>query len=239
MLRNLLDRLEFLIRLQRFCLLFALLSCAVTASAEESVCFGTTANGRLEHGVRLPLSGENFSAYSFLGWSLGRTFVHTKVRRTVVKTFAALETAAPGKVFVYGETGWESGGRMKPHKTHRNGLSLDMMVPVLRDGESVPLPGGLYNRYGYDIEFDNDGRYGAYTIDFEAMGELLYQLHRAAKAQRIGIARVIFEVPLQRHLWRTRRGAYLRANIAFSTRPAWVKHDEHFHVDFQTACRPL
>jgi penicillin-insensitive murein endopeptidase len=103
----------------------------------------------------------------------------------------------------------------------------------------VPLPTGPTNRYGYDIEFDDHGRYRDFRIDFEALGEHLYQLHGAARARGIGIRRVIFEVPLQQRLWQTRRGSWLRRTLSFSTRPAWVRHDEHYHVDFELGCRPM
>jgi penicillin-insensitive murein endopeptidase len=217
-------------------LLASALSGMALADVPESRCFGTPANGRLENGVSLPLGGENFDAYSFAGWTLGRTFVHGKVHAVLLAAFRTLETTAPDKVFVYGETGHKSGGVFKPHKTHRNGLSVDLMVPVLRDDESVPLPGSMFNRYGYDIEFDDDGRYEDYRIDFEALAELIHAIDNAAKAAGIGIARVIFEVPLQRHLWTTSRGAYLKRHVRFSTRAAWVRHDEHIHIDFDVRC---
>jgi len=204
--------------------------------ASGSKCFGTTSNGRLEGGVSLPLSGDNFTAYSFAGWSLGRTYVHSSVGEILVSALEALKQTAPGKVFVYGETGWEKGGRFKPHRTHQNGLSVDVMVPVVLNGKSVPIPGSALNRYGYDIEFNDQGEFGEYVIDFEALGELIYQVHVAAKARGVGISRVIFEVPLQKHLWLTGRGAYLQRNIAFSTKKAWVKHDDHIHIDFDIKC---
>ena len=204
--------------------------------AMESKCFGTTSNGRIERAVSLPLSGENFSSYSFAGWSIGRTYVHTKVRSVLLGAFEQLEAAALGKVFVYGETGAENGGRFAPHKTHQNGLSVDLMVPVVLKGTSVPLPGGMLNRYGYDIEFDGKGKFGEYQIAFEALGELIYQIDRTARKNKVGISRVIFEVPLQKLLWRSARGAYLKNNVVFSTRPAWVRHDEHIHVDFAISC---
>jgi penicillin-insensitive murein endopeptidase len=206
------------------------------AMATDSHCFGTTSHGRLEGGVSLPYSGENYSAYSFVGWTVGRTHVHSSVRSILVDAYAALESAARNKVFVYGETGLKQGGPFKPHKTHQNGLSVDLMVPVLLEGASVPLPGNAFNRFGYDIEFDDRGRYEDYRIDFEALGELVYQIDRAAKTRTVGITRVIFEVPLQQHLWKTARGDYLRRNVTFSTRPAWVRHDEHIHIDFAIAC---
>lgn len=217
----------------------ALLVPAAPARADASVCYGTPAKGRLAHGVRLPRAGANFSSYSTLGWALGRTAVHDRVHAATVGAWRALETASPGTHFVVGETGLPRGGPLPPHRTHQNGLSVDFMVPVRRAGRSVPLPAGAANRYGYDLEFDDAGRMGEYTIDFEALGEHLYRLHEAARAQGIGISRVIFEVPLQRRLWKTRRGPWLRTHLSFSTRRAWVRHDEHYHVDFAVECEPL
>lgn len=228
-------------RRARSLLLLVLASLVASSGAglasRASVCYGTSSNGKLEHGRNLPLSGANFRAYSTLGWSLGRTYLHDHAQAIVLDAYAALQKSMPDKTFVYGETGWASGGRMRPHKTHRNGSSADLMVPVVLSGRSVPLPTAVSNRYGYDIEFDNRGRYGEYRIDFEALGEHLYQLHRAAQKRHVRIQRVIFEVPLQRLLMQTRRGPYLRQHLPFSTRPAWVRHDEHVHVDFDLRCR--
>lgn len=221
---------------RRIVLMLAVLLASATAWAADSQCFGSASKGSLENGVSLPLSGDNFSAYSFAGWSMGRTYVHSKVRAVLLQAYQQLEAAAAGKVFVYGETSAENGGPFAPHKTHQNGTSVDLMVPVLLDGESVPLPGGMFNRYGYDIEFDNTGKFEEYSIDFEALGELVYQLDQAARAQKVGISRVIFEVPLQKLLWRSARGEYLRKHVVFSTKAAWVRHDEHIHVDFVVPC---
>lgn len=208
-------------------------------SAAESRCFGTPSHGRIDDAVSFPLSGTNFSTYSTLGWSLGRAYVHDKVLATMLAAFRQLEHTSPATVFVYGETGWQSGGSFEPHRTHQNGLSVDLMVPVLLHGTSVPLPGGILDRYGYDLEFDHHGRHGDHVIDFEALAELLYRIDRAADDARIGITRVIFDVPLQKHLWQTTRGLYLREHVTFSTTPAWVRHDEHVHIDFAVRCAPL
>jgi penicillin-insensitive murein endopeptidase len=206
--------------LGQWLLLIGVLGTSTGTCAEQSRCFGTTSKGRLEAGARLPLSGSNFSAYSLVGWSLGRTHVHSKVHAVLVEALQKLEASAAGKVFVYGETGFSNGGPFKPHKTHQNGLSVDLMVPVLRDGQSVPLPGTLLNRFGYDIEFDKQGRFEDYLIDFEALAELIYQVQLGASAAQVGIAQVIFDLPLQQHLWTTSRGAYLKEHVRFSTRAA-------------------
>jgi penicillin-insensitive murein DD-endopeptidase len=122
----------------------------------------------------------------------------------------------PAKTFVYGETGFATGGPFKPHKTHQNGLSVDFMVPVIdTKGRSVPMPGNAGNRYGYDIEFDANARYRDLRIDFEALGEHLYALDEAGRRSGVRIGRVIFEPAFLPRLFATRRGPLLRDRIAF------------------------
>jgi len=203
----------------------------------ESVCYGTAQSGRLENGVQLPIGGRNFSSYSAAGWLAGRMYLHSQVAEVLLSTFRELETSAHDKLFVVGETGPALGGRFPPHRTHQNGTSVDFMVPVLLDGKSVSLPTSLTNQFGYGIEFDDRGQWQSYQIDFHAMAEHLYQLDVQSKANGLGIVRVILEVPLQKYLWKTARGPYLRQNITFSTRQAWVRHDEHYHVDFRVKCK--
>ncbi|QPF72028.1 replication initiation protein [Roseateles sp. DAIF2] len=213
---------------------------AGAARAGESQCYGSVSRGRLEGGVKLPQRGENFVAYSGSAALAGRTHVHSRVAAIVLEAFAALQRDDPSLRFVYGETGWAEGGRLRPHRTHQNGLSVDFFVPV-RDaaGASVPLPTPLRQRFGYDIEFDAQARYGDYRIDFEALAEHLYQLHRAAQRQGAGIALVIFDTRYLPRLFATPRGAHLRQHLRFMQRQAWVRHDEHYHVDFAVPCRPL
>lgn len=208
--------------------------------AAESTCFGTTSHGRLENGVKLPIRGQNFSAYSTVAASLRRTHVHSTVADIVVAAYKALERTLPGTTFVYGETGWPSGGSFKPHRTHQNGLSVDFFMPVRdKSGRSVPLPTNATDRFGYDIEFDAAGRYGEYTIDFEALAEHLYQLHMAARAKGAGIALVILDPPYLPKLFATRRGAFLQQYLPIMKGAAWVRHDEHYHVDFNVTCKRL
>lgn len=204
-----------------------------------STCFGTPGHGRLQNGEQLPLSGKNFEAYSTLGAQLGRNWVHGAVAQLVVGVYGQLETSAPGIHYVYGETGRPQGGPMPPHRTHEAGISVDFMVPV-RDtaGRSVPLPSNMANKFAYGLEFDDAGKSGVYTIDFEAMGEHLYRLAIAGEHAHVPIARVIFDPRLTAHLLNTRHGTALRA-LPFMRHKPWIRHDEHYHVDFSLPCRPL
>ncbi len=209
------------------------------ANAGESICYGTTANGRLEGGVKLPSEGNNFVSYSASAEVLGRTYVHSEVREIILTAYKWLETEAPGKVYKYAETGFKEGGQLKPHKTHRNGLSADFMVPVTNNkGESVHLPTHFFNKLGYAIEFDSAGKYDVYEIDYEALAAHIVALHKAAIAKKLNLWRVIFDPKLQPYLMNTKYGQYLKKNIQFSNKRSWVRHDEHYHVDFEITCQP-
>jgi len=209
-------------------------------AAEPSTCFGSTSDGYLQNGWELPLNGSNFTAYSATARLMGRVYVHSTVHDILLAAYAAMELSVPGKVFVYGETGFVDGGHFKPHKTHRNGLSVDFMVPVVdNDGNSMALPTNLLNKWGYDLEFDGNGRLGELSIDAEAMAEHIYQLHIAATASGHEIWRVIFDPALQPLLKHTLRWEYLEQNVQFSRKRSWVRHDEHYHVDFEVPCKAV
>lgn len=220
-------------------LTICLSAAAFSSIAADSTCYGTPADGRLERGAKLPASGVNFDAYSVVGAALGRTYAHSRVVSTIVSAYADLQRSAPGKHYVYGETGFAKGGPFKPHKTHRNGTSVDFLVPVLdARGRSVPLPGNASNRYGYDIEFDKNARYRDLRIDFEAMAEHLYALHHVGqRGNGARIDRVIFAPEFLPKLFAAKRGAYLRRHLRFVRGRVWWRHDEHYHVDFAVACR--
>lgn len=212
---------------------------APATGREPSVCYGTTSNGRLENGWKLPIAGENFATHWTTGRILGRSFVHSAVHPVILDAYTELRKSMPDTVFVYGETGWKNGGQFKPHKTHRNGLSVDFMVPLLdEDGTSVPIPSNALNKWGYDLEFDLSGKLATLQIDAIAMAEHIFQLHAAARKHGIGIWRVIFDPELQPLLEASPRWPFLRDNVEFSTRRSWVRHDQHYHVDFEVECHP-
>jgi penicillin-insensitive murein endopeptidase len=210
----------------------------VRAGASESVCYGTSSKGHLKGAVRIPEAGVNFGPYSTFGVTLGRTYVHSRVAATIADAYAALAKSTPDKRYVYGESGWSGGGRIKPHRTHQNGLAVDFFVPVLDEaGRSVDLPTGATNKFGYGIEFDGHARYEGLVIDFEAIADHLYALHNAARENGIGIQRVIFEKAYIPRLYATQRGDFVKASIPFMQGQPWVRHDEHYHVDFAVPCK--
>jgi len=198
-----------------------------------SQSIGTTSNGSLINGKRLPTSGPNFHAYSRLAALLGRNTVNNRVRDAVVDAYEKMETTMPDRQFIYGETGWPQGGAFPPHKTHQNGLSVDFMVPVVDEkGKPATLPASVFNKFGYEIEFDERGRYKDISIDFEAIAVHLLELKKSAASNGLSIRIVIFDPTLQKLLFKAPSGVKLKSSLPFSTKPAWVRHDEHYHVDF-------
>ena len=203
-----------------------------------STCYGTPQEGHLINGWQLPSSGKNFSAYNSVGVLLGRNYVHSKVYSVILAAYKELETSAPEKVFVYGESGFKEGGQIKPHVTHRNGLSVDFFVPVVNTKDvSVKLPTSVLNKFGYSIEFNEAAKFENYQIDFEAMAKHLLAIQKAAKAQNVVIRIVIFDNAFQKMLFTTPTGKSLPSLMQFSVKKPWVRHDEHYHIDFEVACK--
>ena len=187
--------------------------------------------GNIADGKRLPSSGDNFVTYSRLGSLIGRNGVHNKVRDVILDAFTTIYQKYPE--YVIGECSWLSGGSMKPNRTHQNGLSVDFMVSVRnRDSEIDVLPTSVFNKFGYDVEFDSTGRTEEYTIDFESMAIHLYYLNESAKKHNVKIKLVIFDPVLQKRLFQTEYGQIIQNHLQFTKTAVWVRHDEHYHVNF-------
>ena len=210
----------------------------LSSQAKESQCFGTTSHGRIENSIQLPIKGDNFVIYNSLGNLLGRNYVHSKVYDAVINSYQQIAQSYPRLKYKYGETGWKNGEDFKPHKTHQNGLSVDFMVPVIDEKmQSVYFPSNLSHKFGYGVEFGSNSKYGDYTIDYEALALHLVQLHKESLKQGIDIRRVIFAPEYWEKLLQTSQGKYLQKNISFMKNKAWIRHDEHYHVDFNVKCK--
>ncbi|HVX89631.1 MAG TPA: penicillin-insensitive murein endopeptidase [Gemmatimonadales bacterium] len=208
-------------------------------SNRPSVAHGTASDGWLENGKRLPTSGANFHAYSRLGALLGRASVHGRVRDVLLAAYAELATRRPDIEWIYGEMGWPSGGPFPPHRTHENGTSVDLMVPVLdRDGRPAALPTGPLVKFGYAIDFDASGRWKGLRVDFPAVAEHLLVVDSIARVRGIPVARVILTPDYQDELRQSELGRRALATIPWMVGRPWIRHDEHYHIDFAVPGRP-
>jgi penicillin-insensitive murein endopeptidase len=215
------------------CIAVAWLRVAVQPSS-PSRSEGTHAKGALRAGRPLPPWGPGFTTYSFLGAALGRQYLNAQVRDALVASFAARDAEEPDRVFVTGETGWPRGGRLRPHRTHQDGLSADIFMPLDGpDGRPRRMPTWPWNKLGYGLEFDERGRLGDLRIAFEPLARFLLEVDRQASARGLRLERIIVAPEYVPLLLATPSGGRLGPlSDLLTRRPAWVRHDEHFHLDF-------
>ena len=195
-----------------------------------SESIGHVANGRIEHSKRMYYHGDNYTTYSFLCYLLGRTHVNDRLRKVLVEAYAACAKTCPGTTFVVGEIGKKHGGAFLPHRTHRNGLSVDFMTPLLKGGKAYRNP-QIWNLWGYAYEFDDRGKKKQLVIDYEAMAKHLYALDRAARANGMVIQKVIFDPVLRPLLLRSEYGPRIQ-HLPFTKNRVVIRHDDHYHIDF-------
>ena len=180
----------------------------------------------------MPVSGSNFSSYCLPCIAALRTYGRNLAIDTVVEAFGEVAKTHPETKFLYGEIGFPDGGRFRPHKTHREGLSVDLMVP-LKDGKVMQT--NALNRYGYDVEFDKLGRGEQGEIDFDSLNALIVALDDQATARGGKIRRIFFAPDLQPALKEVAPDRL--QSVRFNKRQSWVRHDDHIHVDFTFPCK--
>lgn len=226
-----------------FTLLLLTLSCRLVnpvmihfENDTTSVSIGESWEGKLINGKRLPSSGKNFVGVSHVLMALGRNAVHSELRKVVLASFDSLHAYNPVWEYRYGECAWVNGGRLWPHYTHQNGLVIDFMVPVIaaKDSSATVIPTHVFNRFGYAMEFDTMARSGKYLIDFESLAAHLYYLKICGPEHGVTIRRIIFAPEFLPQLYATKYGKELK-DILFVYKSTWLRHDDHYHVEFSYA----
>jgi penicillin-insensitive murein endopeptidase len=205
----------------------------------NSQSLGTVGNGSLKNGALIPFSGPNFRYFDTTSYLAKRAFLNASVRQITLDTYKAIENACKGRIFGIMECSHEHGGKLHPHRTHQNGLSIDFMTPLLFNGEinhDLDTLGAAH----YFMNFDDQGKYlpdPRYQIDFETMAFHLYNLYENALRNGYEIEKVIWKIELQDELRATTYGKKLFAkNVYFTQHLSTLinnLHDDHYHVDFK------
>jgi len=214
---------------------------------QPSRSIGTSGNGNLAHGKRMLFQGNNFQYFNFISYLKGNCFVHDKVKQSLLDAYKICETTCPGVEFYTGEGSMRKGGPyIFNHRTHQNGLSVDLLLNYKKDNAPYD-PVGLFNAYGYGLNTDDKGFinesvpidwYAAHTqLDFETNARFLLALDDACKKNGIRIRIVILKTTLKPSLFATPSGKQLLARkirFAHTLTPLLNQaHDDHFHVDFE------
>ena len=181
-----------------------------------------------------------------------RTFLRQDIHKILTKTFKSLE-GKPLKL-VYGEGSW--GGKhgnkpLKPHRSHNNGLHLDIFMPLKNNaGKPVYFPIKRDNLFGYAVNFNKkgkgQGKYKKYQIDWVGLISLFEALcrHGGNKIEKVLIARDLLPAlrdPALKQYWapipkRCRKKLHpikVLKPYTFAGQKLLVDHDDHIHVQFK------
>ena len=209
------------------------------SNTSPSISLGTVSNGSLKNGKIFPFKGPNFIYFDSTSYLNKHAFTHEKVYHTVLATYQEFETILPHFEFGLMECSNEHGGKIWPHRTHQNGLSVDFMSPLLKNGISTTD----FNTIGlphYLMDFDENGIYTEnpdYSIHFNLIAQHILELDKQAKKNGLKIEKVILKIALKDNLFATEYGKKLKASgIYFAANLSDLidtLHDDHYHVDFK------
>ncbi len=203
----------------------------------ESISLGKVNKGKLDNPYLFPFRGKNFRYFSFISYYLmDNAYVNSKVYHTVLDAYEQLGKSHPNEKFWIMECSDKKGGKLKLHRTHQNGLSIDFMSP--KKGQGLKY-NGLGLRH-YLLDFDENGkllRNKSVEINFELMAQHILALQKAGKKYGVRVKKVILKINLKDDLWKTPSGKKLKAsNIYFAQsleKNVDDMHDDHYHIDFE------
>lgn len=232
-------RYKILIGLLIFCFIWSIPE-LIHTNTGKSKAFGSRSKGSLENAWLMPYSGDNFENFSFVSYFLWKNaYTHSTVHDILLEAYAECETTCPGIDFRYMECSNKKGGKMAIHNTHRNGTSIDFMVPKKREKRQSTF----WDRFGllhYLLEFSPEGKLNlnsAVEIDFETSAKHILALDNAARKRGWKIKMIILKLNLKDDFFKTPSGKKVKSRgiyFARSLKPAVdMMHDDHYHIDFE------
>lgn len=203
-----------------------------------SESIGTVSNGQLKNGKLLPFEGTNYRHFDTACYLQDRAYLNDKLLSAVLETYTHFEIIRPKRRFTIMECSGKHGGPLHPHRTHQNGLSIDFMMPLLKDG----APCYDYDNTGqehYLLDFNDAGQLTqdtAVAIDFELVAQHILVLDSIGKPKGVGVKKVIINTDLKDELFAGKYGKKLMSSgiyVVQSLTPLINGlHDDHYHVDF-------
>jgi penicillin-insensitive murein DD-endopeptidase len=204
----------------------------------HSISKGSVGKGSLDSACLLPYEGGNYKYFSKRSYIYGRAFVNLKVEEILTASFDTLASLCPKRTFYIMEGSNEHGGKIDPHRTHQNGTSIDLMIPLKKQGE-------IYTKLDtidvdhYLLKFNTDGQWLedlSVEIDFETLALEILTIQQQAKLKGCSIQKVILNTNLQDELFETSYGQKLRESGIYFTKNLDKiindLHDDHIHIDF-------
>ncbi|MCG8698510.1 MAG: hypothetical protein MI922_10690 [Bacteroidales bacterium] len=205
-----------------------------------STSSGTPGSGSLRNAYQVDYKTNNAKHFSPMSYYLfGNGYVNSRLYHTIVESYQECEKTCPNIDFRLMECSDKRGGNLMLHRTHNNGLSVDFMVPKIKNGKQSKF----YDKLGlwhYLLQFDSSGRLKLnkkVKIDFETIGRHIIALDNAARKNGLKVSKVILMINLKDDFYKTQSGKEIkRRGIYFARKLSPVvdmMHDDHYHVDFK------
>lgn len=206
-----------------------------------SQSIGAVSKGQLKNGKLIPYKGKNYTYFDTQSYLNGRAYLNGKVLQALLKAYEKFETLLPERMFCIMECSNQDGGKLFPHRTHQNGLSIDFMMPLIQDGKPYYGLDSLGADH-YFLEFDKAGKYiedPSISIDFNLVAQHILILNKVAKLLKVSITKVIINTDLKDELFATFYGKVLTISGIYVVQKLSPLinslHDDHYHIDFEVS----
>ena len=213
-----------------------LLVAALSTASPGGGSRGTSRDGTLSDGFRLPLSGAHHRFYGPVR-SRGTHFATLEVAALLARAARTVSTALPGgSPLVIGDISSEQGGPLRRHASHTSGRDVDLLFYVT-DAAGAAAPADRFRR------FDGDGRCADPGCDLRLDVPRTWWLVRTLLASQEPAVQYLFVAePLRQRLlaWARAHGEHpqllRRARAALRQPTDAAPHDDHLHL--RTYCAP-
>ena len=199
-----------------------------------STSIGAPTDGQLDGGVALPSEGPGFVSNPLRPNTAGY-FGTVEMVRALVNAAAEVDRALPGSRLKINDLGFENGGPIPHHGSHRSGRDVDILFFLLdaegspREAKGVPIdPEGRGWDFGDLATADDDVRV---RLDVPRTWRLVQALleDEEALVQRIFIVEHV-RTMLLNHANRVRAPSAVRTRFEQITCQPGAPHDDHLHV---------
>ena len=206
---------------------------------KPSQTIGSVSKGKLAHGKLAPFYGKNFTYFDSRSYLNHRAFTSDQVLSSILESYQEMETIADKRHFYLMELSNKQGGKIYPHRTHQNGLSVDFMMPMLKN--NLPYTG--LDTLGIDhywLKSNNEGEYSedeSVKVDFELIAKHILNLEKNARKNGLKISKVIIKIEYKDELFSSAAGQELKSSGIYVVQNLSKIindiHDDHYHIDFK------
>lgn len=206
---------------------------AALPPASHSTSIGSPTNGRLEGGVALPLEGPGFRHNDRR--SRDARFGTVELVRAIVRASAVVAHELPGGELIVNDLGFERGGPISHHGSHRAGRDVDLLFYLVDEaGRPVPSVGAPIEPSGEGVDYrDLSQAEDDVRVYFDAART--WRFVRAlledpeAEVQRIFVVEHLRAMLLAEANRSHAPAAIVERFAAVTCQPGYP-HDDHLHV---------